>query len=98
MHRFVPCRGAKRQRLLKRGLWLVTALLVPAMLAGPAFAGVSGGFSANLTPGQLDALLFGVTESALENSCRDRQSTESERKIFMYRVLRIAAYVIFLIF
>ncbi|MBH03832.1 MAG: cobalamin-binding protein [Xanthomonadales bacterium] len=41
MHRFVPCRGAKRQRLLKRGLWLVTALLVPAMLAGPAFAGVS---------------------------------------------------------
>ena len=37
-------------------------------LAGIAasFAGVSGGFSANLTPGQLDALLFGVTESALE--------------------------------
>ena len=29
-----------------------------------AFAGVSGGFSANLTPGQLDALLFGITESA----------------------------------
>ncbi|GGB63204.1 AbgT family transporter [Henriciella pelagia] len=29
-----------------------------------AFAGVSGGFSANITPGQLDALLFGITESA----------------------------------
>ncbi|MEL7488381.1 MAG: AbgT family transporter, partial [Pseudomonadota bacterium] len=28
-----------------------------------AFAGVSGGFSANLFPGQLDALLFGITES-----------------------------------
>jgi len=30
------------------------------------FAGVSGGFSANLIPGQLDALLFGITESAVE--------------------------------
>lgn len=29
-----------------------------------AFAGVSGGFSANIAPGQLDALLFGVTEAA----------------------------------
>ena len=29
-----------------------------------AFAGVSGGFSANLLPGQLDALLFGITQSA----------------------------------
>ena len=28
-----------------------------------AFAGVSGGFSANLFPGQLDALLFGITQS-----------------------------------
>lgn len=27
-----------------------------------AFAGVSGGFSANVTPGQLDALLFGITQ------------------------------------
>ena len=35
-------------------------------LAGIAagFAGVSGGFSANLTPGQLDALLFGITEAS----------------------------------
>lgn len=31
-----------------------------------AFAGVAGGFSANLLPGQLDALLFGITESAAE--------------------------------
>ena len=30
------------------------------------FAGVSGGFSANLLPGQLDALLFGITEQAAE--------------------------------
>lgn len=29
------------------------------------FAGVSGGFSANLIPGQLDALLFGITEAAV---------------------------------
>ena len=31
-----------------------------------AFAGVSGGFSANLLPGQLDALLFGITEASVE--------------------------------
>ncbi len=37
-------------------------------LAGIAasFAGVSGGFSANLAPGQLDALLFGITEQVAE--------------------------------
>ena len=32
-----------------------------------AFAGVSGGFSANLLPGQLDALLFGITEEAVQS-------------------------------
>ncbi len=31
-----------------------------------SFAGVSGGFSANLLPGQLDALLFGITVAAVE--------------------------------
>jgi aminobenzoyl-glutamate transport protein len=31
-----------------------------------AFAGVSGGFSANVVPGQLDALLFGITEQSAE--------------------------------
>ena len=42
-------------------------------LAGIAagFAGVSGGFSANITPGQLDALLFGVTEAAVESAQLD---------------------------
>jgi aminobenzoyl-glutamate transport protein len=29
-----------------------------------AFAGVSGGFSANIAPGQLDALLLGITQTA----------------------------------
>lgn len=33
-----------------------------------AFAGVSGGFSANISPGQLDALLFGITEASVEGS------------------------------
>jgi aminobenzoyl-glutamate transport protein len=33
-----------------------------------AFAGVSGGFSANFTPGQLDALLFGLTEASVEGA------------------------------
>jgi aminobenzoyl-glutamate transport protein len=36
-----------------------------------AFAGVSGGFSANLVPGQLDALLFGITEAAYESAFGD---------------------------
>ena len=33
-----------------------------------AFAGVSGGFSANLLPGQLDALLFGLTQAAAQTA------------------------------
>ncbi|MGB0580172.1 MAG: AbgT family transporter, partial [Limisphaerales bacterium] len=40
-----------------------------------AFAGVSGGFSANFTPGQLDALLFGITEAAVEASQLDSKWT-----------------------
>lgn len=36
-----------------------------------SFAGVSGGFSANLLPGQLDALLFGITEAAVETAFGD---------------------------
>lgn len=36
-----------------------------------AFAGVSGGFSANLLPGQLDALLFGITQSAIQAASLD---------------------------
>ena len=36
-----------------------------------AFAGVSGGFSANITPGQLDALLFGITQEAVDASQMD---------------------------
>ena len=36
-----------------------------------AFAGVSGGFSANVAPGQLDALLFGVTEAAVDGAGLD---------------------------
>ena len=36
-----------------------------------AFAGVSGGFSANVSPGQLDALLFGITEEAVNISGLD---------------------------
>ncbi|MGB3740120.1 MAG: AbgT family transporter [Pontixanthobacter sp.] len=39
-----------------------------------AFAGVSGGFSANLFPGQLDALFFGITEAAVETVFADFQA------------------------
>lgn len=37
----------------------------PVLGITAAFAGVSGGFSANLLPGQLDALLFGITEASV---------------------------------
>ncbi|MFN3238631.1 MAG: AbgT family transporter, partial [Pseudomonadales bacterium] len=40
----------------------------PLLGIAVAFAGVSGGFSANLAPGQLDALLFGITEAAYLSS------------------------------
>lgn len=36
-----------------------------------AFAGVSGGFSANIAPGQLDALLYGITEAGYAASSID---------------------------
>ena len=36
-----------------------------------SFAGVSGGFSANLFPGQLDAMLFGITQAATETVTPD---------------------------
>lgn len=36
----------------------------PLVGIAAAFAGVSGGFSANIAPGQLDALLFGITQQA----------------------------------
>lgn len=38
----------------------------PLLGATVAFAGVAGGFSANLLPGQLDALLLGITEPAAQ--------------------------------
>lgn len=40
----------------------------PILGIAVAFAGVSGGFSANFAPGQLDALLFGITEAAYQSS------------------------------
>ena len=38
----------------------------PLVGIGVSFASVSGAFSANLTPGQLDALLLGITEEAVQ--------------------------------
>ena len=43
----------------------------PLLGIAVAFAGVSGGFSANFAPGQLDALLFGITEAAYQSSAID---------------------------
>ncbi|MGB6317210.1 MAG: AbgT family transporter, partial [Litorimonas sp.] len=48
------------------GVLFASAGRHPLAGIGAAFAGVSGGFSANLFPGQLDALLYGITEEAAE--------------------------------
>jgi len=46
----------------------------PILGIAAAFAGVSGGFSANLFPGQLDALLFGITQEGGEILIPDYQA------------------------
>ncbi len=43
----------------------------PLVGIAASFAGVSGGFSANLTPGQLDALLLGITEASVQTVFTD---------------------------
>ena len=43
----------------------------PLVGIAASFAGVSGGFSANLTPGQLDALLLGITEASVQTVFAD---------------------------
>ncbi len=53
------------------GLLFAAAGRHPLAGIAAAFAGVSGGFSANISPGQLDALLFGITEEAVNVSALD---------------------------
>ncbi len=48
------------------GVMFASAGRHPLAGIAAAFAGVSGGFSANIFPGQLDALLYGITETAAE--------------------------------
>ncbi|MAP96183.1 MAG: hypothetical protein CMK07_14650 [Ponticaulis sp.] len=48
------------------GILFASAGRHPVAGIAAAFAGVSGGFSANFAPGQLDALLYGITEAAAE--------------------------------
>ena len=56
-----------------------------------AFAGVSGGFSANLLPGQLDALLFGITEASVETVFGDFTANIAANWFFI-----AAMFVVFL--
>lgn len=64
-------------------------------LAGIAagFAGVSGGFSANFTPGQLDALLFGVTEAAVEGAQLDSTWTMNIAGNWFFIAALLAVYL-----
>ena len=50
-----------------------------------AFAGVSGGFSANLLPGQLDALLFGITQEGCGGSLYPRSVAQHCWQLVLYR-------------
>ena len=59
-----------------------------------SFAGVSGGFSANLLPGQLDALLFGVTEAAVETVFGDWQANIAGNWFFIAAMLFVFLPVI----
>lgn len=59
-----------------------------------SFAGVSGGFSANLLPGQLDALLFGITEAAVETVFGDWQANIAGNWFFIAAMLFVFLPVI----
>jgi aminobenzoyl-glutamate transport protein len=52
-----------------------------------AFAGVSGGFSANLLPGQLDALLFGITQQSAQLIVPDWQANIAGNWYFIAAML-----------
>jgi len=58
-----------------------------------AFAGVSGGFSANFTPGALDALLFGVTEAAVEAAQLDSSWTMNIAGNWFFIVALLVIYL-----
>ncbi len=55
------------------GILFASAGRHPIAGIAAAFAGVSGGFSANFAPGQLDALLYGITQEAAEILVEDYQ-------------------------
>lgn len=59
-----------------------------------AFAGVSGGFSANLLPGQLDALLFGITQQAAQLIVPDWQANIAGNWYFIAAMLVVFMPVI----
>ncbi|MGB3541706.1 AbgT family transporter [Rubrivirga sp.] len=59
-----------------------------------SFAGVSGGFSANLLPGQLDALLFGITQEAVETILPTWQANIAGNWYFIASMVFVAIPVI----
>jgi aminobenzoyl-glutamate transport protein len=62
-----------------------------------AFAGVSGGFSANLFPGQLDALLYGITEQAGEILNADYDANIAGNTYFIIALLFIYMPIIWFV-
>ncbi|WP_084398172.1 AbgT family transporter [Henriciella aquimarina] len=64
---------------------------------GAAFAGVSGGFSANLFPGQLDALLYGITEQAGEILVADYDANIAGNTYFIIALLFVYLPIIWFV-
>ncbi|MDJ0922634.1 MAG: AbgT family transporter [Henriciella sp.] len=62
-----------------------------------AFAGVSGGFSANIFPGQLDALLYGITETAGEILVADYDANIAGNTFFIQAMTLIYLPVIWFV-
>ena len=62
-----------------------------------AFAGVSGGFSANFLPGQLDALLYGITESAGEILVPDYNANIAGNWYFIWAMMVVYIPIIWFV-
>ena len=79
------------------GILFASAGRHPIAGIAAAFAGVSGGFSANFAPGQLDALLYGITLEAAEILVPDYQVNIAGNWYFIAAMMVIFVPVIWFV-
>ena len=79
------------------GILFASAGRHPIAGIAAAFAGVSGGFSANFAPGQLDALLYGITQEAAEILVPDYQVNIAGNWYFISAMMLIFVPVIWFV-